>query len=1457
MRIRAWRGWVAATAAAMALGVAVAQEPVGVRPYELDWAGRVTETPPPLVDFENLDGWRVETVGSEARFERTREQQIWGRYVGKLTYRGTGAGANEVRIVPPRPIPVRDAFDAMTLWVYGNNWGYSVDPSTPQVTVSALFRTAGGLPVSVYLYSVDWTEWNLLHRRLSDTERKTLGPGCTFVGFSVKGGRQKDDRSIYLDNLCLSTEAFAPLTFEPRPERGIAMFPGQGSGTNNGPGKLPFPTRVETILPPAADQGIRRSTARDGAGARFTFADRTGVIEYRYAPRTGLWDDLTATFTAPGGKPVAFRPCVGGGAWLRVDGQAVQPTAARLVRAGLSGGRFEAVWDLEAQGVRARVAYRLQGMGKSLVIDTEARGGAVAEVRYGRAVGAPQPRLVTHPFYPADGGRPATLVMGTPQRPLFLTGNVDWYRTNASTMWATNTVDKQGALYNGGTRYTPLTDGKVNDCFERFFLTLSPIFEETLPVVANPVSPWKKVTGTRVWRAHGAGNREGDKRYWSDVKRHGITQVIVTDHETMWRDGGESFTFRTRTAPGKGGDAGARDYSRFMQDKLGFVYGPYNNFTDFAPVNGYWSTDLIARDPANQLQHAWMRCYAPKPARAVEYCARLSPINQSKYGFSTAYCDVHTAVAPWHRVDYDARVPGAGTMAAVFYSYGEIMLHQKKAWNGPVYSEGNHHAFYCGLTDGNYGQDQAYRPAENPWLVDFDLRRLHGLGCNFGMGAPDMFYANAPQPQETQAQRDAWLDRFLTATVAFGHPGFLVMEAGWGGSMRSYYMLQQLHSRYCLAAATDIRYVDGAGRLLTSSQAVASGAFTRSQVVTRYSDGTITAANGSKSERLRAVVDGRRLDLPPNGYAGWSADGRLDVLSGDRDGRRIDTAVTPEYLYIDGRGAFTRTAKAASTGVAVCRFLPGATAEVITLGGLEAGFAIRAASATALDADGKAMGKAELRAARGLTWVMPVKGAFSYRLAGVRTGGPAVAAGCSRDLVTPGETVMIGGAGGGPFTISPQAEPGSRIWKRTGAGWVDFTTVSAADLSARLEGDELVVSVTSHLAAPTQAAVTVRGEARRAAARPGVAVEVRFTLARPVQEDAETLRVEVAMGAVRQSLEAGLSTVLGTRRIASMPARWQGGVGLRGQKELPGFGTSGAHVSPGLQSCGGVQREGIALHPAWLGGAVGYAYALYDPQSLPAGEPAAFRALVGKMDGSDPGDGILYKLVVVDRAGVETAAASQIVRTHGWFPFSADLSRWAGQTVRLKVVADPGEADNSGGDWAAVADMRLEALRPSLLRTLERGTERTGREPGPMPLAGLTLEQVRTARRAWLRYDGKGLNGGRYTSTFSLNDKECGPLTEAGGDETRGVYSERIAAPIAAEGVPTLGRRNRLAISNPNGDSFSIRRFWIELELADGRRCSSDISTATFTQPLDWPYAEGIRIPATGRIEVDVWFALR
>ena len=116
-------------------------EVVGKRPYELDWAGRTADAHPPLVDFEDLTGWTADTRDASARLELSREQQIWGRHVGKLTYLGTGANP-WILVRPPDPLPVQKPFDAVTLWVYGNNWGWAPDPKTPQVSVGVLFEDA-------------------------------------------------------------------------------------------------------------------------------------------------------------------------------------------------------------------------------------------------------------------------------------------------------------------------------------------------------------------------------------------------------------------------------------------------------------------------------------------------------------------------------------------------------------------------------------------------------------------------------------------------------------------------------------------------------------------------------------------------------------------------------------------------------------------------------------------------------------------------------------------------------------------------------------------------------------------------------------------------------------------------------------------------------------------------------------------------------------------------------------------------------------------------------------------------------------------------------------------------------------------------------------------------------------------------------------------------------------------
>ncbi len=1427
-------------------------EKVGKRPYEMVWAHRDKDDHAPLIDFEDLDGWKVETRDAVAHFVRSREQRIWGEHVGKLTYRATG-NRPLVRVIPPAPIPIRGPFDAVSCWIYGNNWAWVRDTTTPRVTVSLDFADPAGAEFSIRLALVRWKEWFLCHRRLAPEQIERVAKGAVFRGITISNGLNKQDRALYFDNLAVFIEKFPPLRFEPRPRRGIDMFPGQSAGTNTGPGRLPFPNRAETILPDNLAVQSRARLERDGSAWVFRYEGDDGRLTWRIEPDNGVLPGLSVQWAGRTGR---LRPCVDGGVFLAgPEGKPAAPSKSETVSAQRNEDALEIVRRLHLKNLSQDVRYQVRMLGKSLVVDILAPGGGIAEVRYGRAVGFKNPRAVPVPYLTYGRPRPGILVAGSVDAPLFFSEWTDWYRSNASVPWGGCAVTKEGAICNGGVRYIPLTDGRRNDCFERLIFTLATRIEEVLPNIPNPESPWKKITGTHLWRAHGAGNRQKDAAFWRKVHRYGMTQVVITDHETGWRDGGESFTFRTRTAPGKGGDEGQYTYARIMQDELGFVYGPYNNFTDFAPVNEFWSFDLISRTPDNQLQQAWARCYAPKPARAVEYCARLAPIIQRKFHFSTAYCDVHTAVAPWDRVDYDPRVPGAGTFAAVFYAYGEIMLLQKKAWNGPVYSEGGHHFPYCGLTDGNYGQDQSYKLPENPWLVDFDLRKMHPLCCNFGMGNPGMFYGRNHSMGSKRREIDAYVDRFLAATVAFGHPGFLVFEGGYQNALRSYYMLQQLQSRYTLADAADIRYVESGGRLLGPSAALAGGAYRRSQIVTRYTDGTVTVVNGHPTERLNVQVDGRELDLPPNGYAGWTRDGAVEVFSGDRDSARCDFVVSPAYFYVDGRGRFARFPKAAGAGVGICRPLSDRTWEVILYDGRECGFAVDAAAAVALDEAGKELGPAELRRARGLTYVMPVQGAFSYRLHGTpgSVSGPELRS--DRDTAAPGERVVVRGRTAHDLRIPRAARAGERIWRKFEGKWIDFTVVDPARVDLRVDGDKLLVAVTSQMAAPANFVLALNDQQRTLELAPGSTARAEFALPPGRAENIDPIKLRITAGSVGMTVDRLLLTESGFVELATLPARWTGGICLRGKQEQVGFGETRGHAYWGRASCSRREKKALNMHPPYRGG-VGYTFALFDPIQLPAAPPARFRAMVGKRDGSDPGDGILYRIEVVDADGKAHAVAEDTVTRHEWRRIRADLGPWAGKTVQLKLIADVGRADNSSGDWACWADMRIESAGKQLIRKLVPAGGAFATAPPPIKSERFPLARLRTARAGRIHYDGIGLEGAgsRYETTAVLNGVVLGPMARAGGSETAGKWAEDVTVPLTPAAIRTLRRRNRLEIRNPAADCFKLRRFWIELELDDGRKCASRISTAVFTQPGTWRYAEGIGIPADEMLIIDIWF---
>jgi len=816
------------------------------RPYEFVRAGRTVDDVPPLVDFEDGRAWGVTAAKAEASCEISQEEQLFGMYTLKLSYCGKG-GAPLVSFAPPQPVALPASFDTMYVWVKGNHFGTggNRELGVPNPELFAVFRAAQGGDVKISLSKIVWPDWHQVNRRFTEAERAKLA-GASFAGFELSGGTQAEMLSLFFDNVAVFVDDLSsPLNLKPRARRNLKPLRGAVEGLNTGAGTLPFPTREDTIIPVTEE------------------------------PKEG---DLLAKFN--GGATQGDRP------------------------------------DLLEVSTHRK--------GRSLIVDLYAPAGAVTAVTLGTASEAKVLKRFIVPYLAYDTYGKVRLMIDLLEGGWYRSAVFDWYRSNASELGTSG--EPQTMLYH------PKTDGTFNPVSERIVITVSRNFADVLPVIPNPVSPYKAIAGTHAWRTHGTTDHAFDREFWREVRNAGIKHVAVNDHETMWRDRGESFTFRTEAAPGRGGDAGAADYSRFMRRELGYVYGPYNNYTDLSPMNAHWRRNLITRNRDGSMTTAWFRCYTPKAVFGPEYCERILPVLQEKFSFNTAYCDVHTVFPPWCRTDYDARVPGAATFTQTFYAWGELMMLQKRYWGGPVYSEGGHHFFMSGLTDGNYAQDRGYDFLTQPWIVDFDVLRIHPLECNFGMGSLAMFSPGQTFEERlrhrphtpTEKDRDELIDTFLTATVAFGHAPFLVLDYcfvpsknfgpayhgptkmdmanGLPVALKSYAMVQPIAARYTQAEAVRIAYFDADGNALTSSEAIASGAVARNQLLVEYSDGTFVVANGHASDRLCVTVDGQVCRVPPKAFKAWTRDGkvRVEIAEGE-DGRRQYVSECPEFSYRDGR----------------------------------------------------------------------------------------------------------------------------------------------------------------------------------------------------------------------------------------------------------------------------------------------------------------------------------------------------------------------------------------------------------------------------------------------------------------------------------------------------------------------------------------------------------------------------
>lgn len=121
------------------------------------------------------------------------------------------------------------------------------------------------------------------------------------------------------------------------------------------------------------------------------------------------------------------------------------------------------------------------------------------------------------------------------------------------------------------------------------------------------------------------------------------------------------------------------------------------------------------------------------------------------------------------------------------------------------------------------------------------------------------------------------------------------------------------------------------------------------------------------------------------------------------------------------------------------------------------------------------------------------------------------------------------------------------------------------------------------------------------------------------------------------------------------------------------------------------------MHPPYTGG-VGYTWAEIKPIRLPRA-PCLFHSWIGIRDGGNPSDGVLFKVELIDERGVVHPLAQGTGLQGAWRELSANLSPFAGQTVRLRLIADVGPNDDSTADWASWGEPTIRLAQP--IKTIE------------------------------------------------------------------------------------------------------------------------------------------------------------
>lgn len=342
------------------------------------------------------------------------------------------------------------------------------------------------------------------------------------------------------------------------------------------------------------------------------------------------------------------------------------------------------------------------------------------------------------------------------------------------------------------------------------------------------------------------------------------------------------------------------------------------------PDSPEWQEDWLGRDPRGDWRPLEFPYFLLKSARFPDVALRraVRGVRDLPPG---ALMIPEAGLPPWAWTDFDARVLGAGTFSQSWSEF-MVLLQQVAAESGrPLLAPGGGEWLMAGGIAGFLPSFPLGFEALHPYLPQHVHQNILPYSALLGLGELEDFRLPG---EEAHAERQ--LHRMLAAMVVYGAVNGLPDIPDRLLAERSRLLLSPLLSRFETSRVQRFAYWDGS-RFLEGAEALHEAAYLRSRVYLRLSDGSEIWVNGDLFANWHLKVDGRDVELPPDG---WVARGNgFEVLVGlNRHGDLFAAGRDGDRLWLDSPASASEFRGLQAQGFVRLRpSLPGLPARLETL----------------------------------------------------------------------------------------------------------------------------------------------------------------------------------------------------------------------------------------------------------------------------------------------------------------------------------------------------------------------------------------------------------------------------------------------------------------------------------------------------------------------------------------------